>query len=137
MTWTYDTALTESRDKVRLLIGDTDTNDQQFSDEEIAFFVANEPSVYHAAAESCRALAAKYARKVDRTVGDLRLAAQQKFEHYTELAAELLRKAGSSGGIVPYAGGVSQSDKDDVAEDSDRALPAFSRTLHENAGANA
>ena len=37
MAWTYSTALTADKDKVRFLIQDTDTDDQLLADEEIAY----------------------------------------------------------------------------------------------------
>ena len=50
MTWTYDaTSIGTDLAKVRLLIGDTETTDQQMTDEEINFFIDNEQTIYKAA----------------------------------------------------------------------------------------
>lgn len=53
MAWTYDPLVSTSRDQVRLLIGDTDTDEPGnwiFADEEIDAFLAMEQSVVKLAA---------------------------------------------------------------------------------------
>src|ERR1041385_1358437 len=100
MSWTYDAALSTNRDKVRLMIGDTDTNNQQLSDAEIAFFLTQEPRLEFAAAEACQALIAKYARYDS----DL---ASSIVSRFRDLARDL-RTRGQLGVMKPYAGGVSQ-----------------------------
>jgi len=51
---------------VRLLVGDTDTTDQQIQDEEITFALSqNGNNVYLTASWVARSIAAKYARLVD------------------------------------------------------------------------
>jgi hypothetical protein len=129
MTWTYGGDPSESdQDKVRFLVGDTDTADQQIADEEIAWLLTEEPGAYHAAAAAARAIAAKYARQVDKAVGDLRLSASQRAAHYQALAATLTRRA-QIAGAVPFAGGISASDKQAQDDDIDRVRPAFSRDM--------
>jgi len=70
MTWTYGgapgtTTSATRRDAVRLLVGDTDTTDQQITDEEIAFGLSQaSDDIYNANAPLCRALTAKHARPV-------------------------------------------------------------------------
>jgi hypothetical protein len=68
MTWSYNTALTADKDKVRTFIGDTNTSEQLISDEEITFFLTQSDNIYGAAARACRAIAAKYARLTDTEV---------------------------------------------------------------------
>ena len=54
MTWTYNLALTADKDKVRLLVEDTDTDDQLAQDEEINFLLIEAGgSIYRAAAAIC------------------------------------------------------------------------------------
>jgi hypothetical protein len=114
MAWTYDPDITTDRDKVRLLIGDTITTDQQLQDGEIAFFLSEESNVYRAAARACQSLAALYARKVDKAVGDLKISASQRQKAYAALAKDLWIKGGVSG--IPSAGGVYVADKDSMAD---------------------
>ncbi len=125
MAWTYDeNPSSVPRDAVRLLIGDTDTTDQQLSDGEIAFYLAEEDSTYAAAVQACYAIAAKYVRLTDKSVGDLRISYSQRQIAYKELAKFLIEKAGMSQGMM-YAGGISVDDKQDTKEETDRVQPAF------------
>jgi len=89
MAWTYTDPSTYPRDEFRLLIGDTDTTDQIFSDAEVTYFLAQNSNVKRAAAIGCRAAAAKYARKVSYSLGDLAEQLKEKVANFTALAAEL------------------------------------------------
>lgn len=129
--WTYsgDPSST-SRDAVRFLIGDTDNTSQLVTDEEIAYMLTQEGSTSSAAARVCRSLAAKYARFMDQSVGDLNISYSQRFKQFSEMAAKLESDASSRVGI-PYAGGISQSDKDSRESDTDRVLPASKVGVHD------
>lgn len=134
MAWTYDTALTLTRDKVRLLIGDTDTNDQQLQDAEITWLATRAPNAEAIAALAAETLAAKYARAVQKGVGSFNLAAQQKWEHYKELAVQLRAGLGLLYAI-PTAGGISFDAKDTLTEDDDRPPTYFKVGMQEHPGA--
>lgn len=129
MTWTYTPDFDTDRDQVRFFMGDTDTTDQLISDEEIAFAVTEEGNLYEAAATLCEALAAEFARKVNRQVGDLRLSSEQQFEHYLELAGKLRRRASTKSTNV-LAPSISIADKNAAENDTDRVRPSFTRDLH-------
>ena len=132
MTWTYSgNPSGTNRDAIRFLIGDTDNTDQLTSDEEIAYALAEEGSVYIAAARVCRSLAAKYARSPDQSIGDLSISYSQRYKQFTELANKL--EASARVGI-PYAGGISQADKDAVTSDTDRIQPAIKVGVHDSPG---
>lgn len=63
MTWSYDpTALEAALNWVRFRIGDTDTNDQQLSDEELNSLLAIFDDKLLAAWAGAKAISAKYAR---------------------------------------------------------------------------
>jgi hypothetical protein len=138
MTWTYDgtpgTATAAGRrDAVRMLVGDTDTTDQQSTDEEIAFALDQASNgVYGASAIVARSLAGQYARRVDTTFGSVSSANSQRSKSYLDLATryerEALTKDGSGLG-APSAGGISISAMDSVEDDSDRVEPAFKRDM--------
>ena len=133
MSWTYTGDPSASNgDAIRYLVGDTDVSDQLVSDEEIAFSLAQEPGIYFAAATVADAIAAKFARQVEKAVGSLRLGGQQKHQHYLDLASRLRRKARTS--VAPYCGGISQADKDNNSADTDRVDPFFTRDLHHHPG---
>jgi hypothetical protein len=130
MTWTYNSAsITTNLAKVRLQIGDTDTNDQQLTDEEIQFFIDTEQTIYMAAYRCALALVAEYARKVDKEMGDLKLLAAQRHRHYLKLAAELKEKNVPG---IPSAGGVYISEKDTLEDNTNLVKPFFQRGMMEN-----
>lgn len=95
MAWTYGAdPLNDPTDEVHFLAGDTDPDDPLLQDEEIALLLAMYPKpvgkpAYLAAAAACDAIAARFGRQMQRSIGDLAASAQQKFEHYLQLAAQL------------------------------------------------
>jgi hypothetical protein len=132
MSWSYSGDPTSSSvDAVRFLIGDTDFDDQQLSDEEIQFLLSQaNGSAYLAAASAAEAIAAKYARLCSKSVGDLSYNYAQRQQHYERLARRLYIKAAEV--AMPVAGGISQSDKRIVEQDADRVQPSFTVSLHDN-----
>jgi hypothetical protein len=96
-------AITTDRDAVRLLIGDTDTDDELFQDDEIAFFLAERADdVYLAAADACDAAARKFARAYDFTTDGQSFHRSQMSKAYLALAKDLrLRAAGGLTTLVP------------------------------------
>jgi len=141
VTWTYDGApgidtAAARRDAVRVLVGDTDTNDQQATDETIAFFLSQAANdVYSAAALTARSIAGTYARYVDTDFEGVSTKYSQRRDNYYELATRLDRQAkkfGSVGLGVPVAGGISISEIDSVEEDDDRPDPFFRRRQFRN-----
>lgn len=126
MTWTYLPAAMRNLDRVRLLIGDTDSADPQLQDEEITFFLTEAGNPRAAAVQAVEALIGRYARQVDRAIGGeggLSVSASQKVAHYQQLLVTLKERARSR--PVPFAGGISQSQKDAQEERTDRVRPAF------------
>lgn len=126
MTWTYyGDPSDNTKDEVRFLVGDTNSDDRLVEDEEINYALANE-SVYNAAATVAKAIAAKFAREADFSVDGLSKSLSQRAEHYRSLSAELSQKAATKA-VTPYAGGISISDKNAVDSDADRVSPRFYR----------
>jgi len=132
MVWSYSgDPAANPKDAVRFYLGDTDPDDPQLQDEEILFLVQKfAGNVYLAAADAARGLAGKYSPRADKAVGDLRLSFSQQAQHYWELAKRLQTEAGKR--AVPYAGGISKSDKKTQEEDTDRVRPAFKRGMMRN-----
>jgi len=93
MTWSYNSALTTDKDKVRFYIGDTDQTNQLLQDEEINFLLTEITNVLLAAAYAAKAVAAKFSRQADKAVGDLRISLSQKAQTYMALAADLEKRA--------------------------------------------
>jgi hypothetical protein len=130
MTWTYNPeSIGTDLAKVRLLVGDTDTSDQQLTDEEIQFFIDGEQTIYMAAYRCALALVAEYARKVDKEMGDLKILAAQRHRQYLQLAAELKKKNVPG---IPSAGGVYQTEKDTLTDNTNWVKPFFKRGMMEN-----
>lgn len=141
MAWTYGgDPSANARDAIRFLVGDTDTNDQLLSDEEIAW-VNSEASgsstattaVYDAAMRCCLTIASKLAREADKQIGDLSVSMSQRAKAYRDQAVELKNLSTREGAVpVPYAGGITISDKEIDEENSDLFRSWFSAGQFEN-----
>lgn len=130
MTWTYDgTPGSSDRDAVRFLIGDTDTNDQLVTDEEIAWLLTSEANVYLAAAAACNAIISGQ-RLTDKQIDGLRVSGNQRIQAYRALAADM--RARSMTTAQPFGGGISISDKIARDDDTDVRTPAFSLGQFDN-----
>jgi|TARA_R110000824_G_scaffold7178_3_gene32560 hypothetical protein len=135
MAWSYDEGNLNTDNAlgrlnaVRLLIGDTDTFDQQVQDEEITFGLAQaNTNVYTAGAWLCRVLAAKYSRSVDSELsGALKESGSQLKAHYTSLADTLEYQAQKQGGLGVVAGGIIVSTVDAVRSNTNRVRPEFTK----------
>lgn len=128
MAWSYRSGApgTLDLDWVRMRIGDTSSGDPLMQDEEIEALVTSEGNRHLAAAVAAETIGAKFARYVDKSVGKLSLSMAQASEHYFKLADRLRSDVlmdTSAGG--PYAGGISQADKEQDESDSDRVDPGF------------
>ena len=128
MTWSYSgNPASSNRDSVRFLIFDTDTNDQLLSNEEIDYVLTKETKVHMAAAMCAEALAAKFARDIDRSVIGMSANPSRRPEFYLDLADRLRDQVGqSSSHAEVFAGGLTISGKDSLDADSDAVQPSFS-----------
>jgi hypothetical protein len=125
MTWTYTPDFTASRDKVRFLIQDTDTNDRLVTDEEIAFILTQSSNIYRASEKLCRSIALSLGRKLTLIDPAMKLDRNEQYQHYLELADKYKAEAVASGSAGIFAGGISIADKDARADDADRVVPGF------------
>jgi hypothetical protein len=125
MAFTYD--ISTNRGKVRFLVGDTDATDYFLEDNEIDYLLLVWTSVQTAAVEACKAIAAKLSREADKRIGDLSLSMSQRAAAYLTLAKTLAKSSSSM--LSGFAGGISQSSKETVEDDSDRVVPAFTRGM--------
>lgn len=130
MTWSYNPIQTD-RDKVRFLVGDTDNTSQKISDEEITYVLTERGDVRFAAAMCARAIAASFAALVSKQVGDLRISYAERQKHYLDLAKQL-EMDGSISAASPFAGAISQADKETREQDTDRVVPAIERDQFDN-----
>jgi hypothetical protein len=112
MSWSYDGDPTGDRkDEVRFMVGDTDATEELVSDEEITFVLGQYPPdtdkpAWLASAHVADSIAAKFARRADRSIGPLSLSAKQQRDHYVELAASLRALHATNGHTTSGMGGI-------------------------------
>lgn len=134
MAWSYDetnlsTTTTFGRvNSVRLLLGDTDSGDQQVQNEEVEFALAQvSNNIYLAASWLARSISSLYARKVDVQLdGALSAKYSQLSQQYHKLSERLEyqgKKANATLGIK--AGGISITNVESIRQNTDRIMPAF------------
>lgn len=134
MPWTYDfTQLATSMlMQVRYLVGDTVLADPLVQDEEINFALSQRPSIYGAAAMVCRSLSANLSREADTVDKDLRTTLSARATAFARRAQDYETRAITRGGAMPYAGGISISDKVLNEQDPDRVQPQFTVSMDDN-----
>lgn len=81
----------------------------------------------------CRMLAAAFARKVEMTAGSVRMANNQKFQHYMEMSKQYdLRStssSGSPGSLLPVAPGILISDIITIESDINTQPASFTQDM--------
>jgi hypothetical protein len=133
MTWTYSlaTLATTPKDQVRLAIGDTGSPNpvtngvsQLMQDEEINFYLSLRSSIFGAAAECCRTLAAQFALLASYAAGDTKISYTGVAQAYAIRAQQFDMR--SSMTCLPYVGGISVADKENNEDNPDLVVPQFS-----------
>jgi len=141
MSWSYDatnldTTTTSGRlNTVRLLLGDTDTLDQQTQDGEVLFALSQcGNNVYSAASWLARTISSQYARKVDVQIdGALSAKYSDLSKQYKALAETLEYQGKKSGAVVGVAaGGLTKSNITAVRANTDRIEGSFRRDRFRN-----
>ena len=141
MAWSYDptdlntTTASGRLNTVRLLVGDTDTTDQQVQNEEVTFSLTeNGNNVYYSGAWVARAIASKYSRKVNTELsGALKADYSDLVTHYNSLADNLEYQGKTSGASVGVlAGGITKSKVEAVRQDTNRIEGSFRRDRFKN-----
>jgi hypothetical protein len=133
VSFTYTAGSTANRDRVRLLIGDTDSAaaaQQRLEDEEINDLIAISGGFWNGAAAAAGALAAKFARlATSKQMGQASLV-WQRFQQLRQLATDLSAKASYT--AVPFASGYSRALRDTNEQDTDIIPPAFKEGMLDN-----
>jgi len=141
MAWSYDptdldtTTASGRLNTVRLLVGDTDTLDQQVQNEEITFALSqNGDNVYYSAGWTARTISSQYARKVNTSLdGALKADYSDLMKHYSTLADNLEYQGKTSGASVGIlAGGITQSGITAVRANTNRVEGSFRRDRFKN-----
>tara|TARA_R110000824_G_scaffold159878_1_gene334458 strand:+ start:2193 stop:2627 length:435 start_codon:yes stop_codon:yes gene_type:complete len=124
MTWSFSDSIATDKDKVRLKIGDTDTDDQLLSNETIDALLVIRADVTLCAIDCVRAILAKLARDIDRSAVGMSGQRSQKITHYEGVLRNLVKESG--GEVRMKVGGISQDAADTLRDDSDFIKPSFS-----------
>jgi len=138
MAWSYSDSLSTDRDKIRLNIGDTDTNDQILPNETIDALLTQHSNDVMLTTISCvRAIIAKYSRNLTR--GAIGMTADMSIfvTQYQELLADLIKQnRGNSG--VRYKSAFNESRKQAIESDDDyiRPFAAVGRDDYPGSGQN-
>jgi hypothetical protein len=145
MTWTYDptkfndaTASTYYPPatlgqlmQVRFLVQDNQTARQLLDDNEIYWTLTEEANVFMAAAACCDQLVSRAGSIKSKQISEFKIAYDPMF--YRALAASL--RARGAYYQIPYAGGISITDKEAQQAQTDWVAPAISRGLDDNPAA--
>ncbi len=141
MAWSYDptdldtTTASGRLNTVRLLVGDTNTEDQQVQNEEITFGLSeNGNNVYYAGAWIARAIASKYSRQVTTSLdGALKADYSDLSKQYKVLADDLEYQGKTSGAVIGVlAGGITKSGIEAVRANTNRIEGSFRRDRFKN-----
>jgi len=137
MTWNYSgDPTTSSKDEIRFLIGDTDTDDQLLSDEEINYLYAQwypiYRTVFYVASIACETIAASYAREASHSADGVSVSLEAIQDKYTK-QAETLREQHASllVGGAPDVGGIGAHEQ----PDPDLAPLIFGTGMHDDIAA--
>jgi len=93
MSWSYSGDPSSSaKDKVRFLVGDTDTDDQLLNDAEVLYVITESGgSIYQSAHDAAYAIASKFTRMASsKSVGDMSVSYSDRAASYFSLAKALL-----------------------------------------------
>jgi hypothetical protein len=141
MSWSYDptdldtTTASGRLNSIRLLVGDTETADEQIQNEEITFaLLESGNNVYYAAAWAARAISSKFSRKVTTNLsGALSANYSDLAKQYKRLADDLEYQGKTSGAVIGVlAGGITKSGIEAVRSNTNRIEGSFRRDRFRN-----
>jgi glycerate-2-kinase len=141
MAWSYDptdldnTTASGRLNIVRLLVGDTDTVDQQVQNEEITFGLSeNGNNIYLSASWIARAISSKYSRLVTTSLsGALSSDYSDLAKQYQTLADQLEYQGKTNGASVGIlAGGITKTQVEGVRANTNRIEGSFRRDRFKN-----
>jgi hypothetical protein len=132
-----------TEEQLRLLLNDNGVV-EILSSTDYALIIGIESNVYAAASLGASTIAAKFALKVSTTTAPVKIAHQQKFDHYMTLEKTYNQKADAGKGVdeseisgnegLPILTGAKNSDIAAAREDTDRYQETFYRGMNDNPG---
>lgn len=130
MSFSYDLAdLSTELNRLRLEIGDTNSDDYFLDDEEIVIVQAEKSSFYRRAAACCEIICSKVARDVKSKIGHFSEDSNEIYVRYKELAAKFYAQASVS---YPWSSSITVSDKEAYEDDISLVQPQIKRGIHNN-----
>lgn len=124
-------SLTESQ--LRSVVQDPSGANQILSATDYSTAISLETNNFRQLSLICRMLAAAFARKVEMTAGSVRMANNQKFQHYMEMSKQYdLRStssSGSPGSLLPVAPGILISDIITIESDINTQPASFTQDM--------
>lgn len=138
MAWSYSDSLSTDRDKIRLKIGDTDTNDQILPNETIdALLTEHSDDVMLTTISCVRAIIAKYSRKLNRSAAGMSADMTVFVAHYQELLSDLVKQnRGNSGTRYKSAFNISRKETIESNPDYVKPFAAVGRDDYPGSGQN-
>lgn len=119
-------------DATRFLIGDTDPCEWLLQNAEINYVLAQyNQSPPNAAIPCVNAIIAKLTRLADESVGQVRIAYNQKAKAFRVLIQDLRNRI-ATGDIAPYAGGITRADVIAVSSNCAFTKPDFTKHMMTN-----
>jgi hypothetical protein len=133
MPWSYapDQLATNEVYQVRAEIQDTDPEDPQLLDEEIAYAITQERNMWAAAARCAEMIGRKVLRKADVKLGRSMMVTYTTMAQQWFTMARLLR-CKAMGTVAPWVGGMNLSDQLNYTQDTNLIQPMFGKTMMEN-----
>jgi len=125
MPWSYSGEPGSSpKDAVRFEIPDRDASAPLLQDAEIEYALAQEGNdVLAAAAHCCEELSRELSLQADTQFGSVKTSYKDAAKNLAARAEELRKRAG--GMHAPFAGGLSQSEKESAESNTDRVASPF------------
>ena len=134
MTWTYNEhALDEALNRIRLEIGDVDTNRQLLKDEEIELIISEESGFNLRVAKCCRLICSLFAGKPERfRIEEFTESRKEIYNRYEKMATRYEARGGGS----PWAGSIDVGIKEATEADTSLVKPMFKRDQFKNIGSD-
>ena len=129
MTFSYDAAgLTVALNRIRLEIGDTDSDRPLLQDEEIEQILVEQSVFNLRVAACCHLICSIFAGKAERyRIEGFSETKAQIYNRYKEMA----ERYAARGGGAPWMGSIEDSFKDATEEDTSLVKPLFKRGMHD------
>lgn len=131
--WSYSgNPLANAKDAVRFTIGDTDSTEPLLLDGEIEYLLSiYNDVVLNASIRACEMIMAKFARLVNERVGSVSVDWKDRMDSYMKMRNDLTMRLAKED-CLPFAGGISKTQKRQEVANTDRVKPDFSKHMMEN-----